>query len=114
MSNVKLCVGCNKVKTLSDGYYKAGNISYQKLCKLCHNEKRSEYIHNGTKYIKKPTGFLKLPEDLQKKIKYDIKIRINFLNIAEKYKDEGIKYQSLLNWNKKKQIPEYEGEIILG
>ena len=52
-SNVllKLCVKCDKVKTLEGGYYKAGS-SWQKLCKLCHNERRCEYVHNGAKYEK--------------------------------------------------------------
>jgi hypothetical protein len=112
MSNIKLCVECNKVKTLEGGFYKAGK-SWQKLCKLCHNEKRCEYIHNGSKYIKKATGFNKLPVELQNKIKYDIKVRVNFRDIAEKYKNEGIKYQTLLNWNKKKKISDFEGEILL-
>lgn len=108
---VKLCIGCSKVKTLEGGYYKAG-ISWQKLCKLCHNEKRCEYVHNGSKYSKRPTGFNKIPLELQKKIQYDIKVRVNFRDIAEKYKHEGIKYQTLLNWNKK-GIPAYTDEIIL-
>jgi uncharacterized protein (DUF4415 family) len=57
--------------------------------------------------------FNKLPVELQNKIKYDIKVRVNFRDIAEKYKNEGIKYQTLLNWNKKKAITDYEGEIVL-
>jgi len=110
--NVKLCVGCAKVKTLEGGFYRAGK-SWQKFCKLCHNEKRNDYVHNGNNYKKKPTGFEKIPADLQKKIQYDIKVRINFKDIAEKYKNEGIKYQTLLNWNKKGLIPKYKEEINL-
>jgi hypothetical protein len=108
-NQVKLCVQCNTVKSLSGGFYKAGN-SWQKRCKLCHNAKRCEYIHGGSNYTARPKGFAKLPEDLQKKIQYDIKVRVNFKDIANKYKDEGIKYQTLLNW-KRKGIPPYSEPI---
>jgi len=103
---VKLCSKCQKVKTLEGGFYKAGK-SYQKLCIKCHNEKRYEYAFNKA-YKKKQLGYLKLPEDLRKKIEYDIHVRINFKEIAEKYKAQGIKYQTLLVWNRKKQIPTYK------
>jgi hypothetical protein len=107
MSDVKFCKGCQTVKNLSDSFYKAGS-SYQKLCKLCHNKKRCEYVHNGSKYIKKIKGFDKLDKELQNKIIYDIHIRINYKEIATKY---GISYQTLLNW-KKKGIPLYKIEEV--
>lgn len=107
---IKLCVNCDKVKNLNTEFYKAGS-SWQKLCKLCHNEKRNNYKHEGTKYIKKETGFFKLPLELQNKIKYNIKVKVNFKDIAEKYKNEGVKYQTLLKWSKK-GIPEYTDEIL--
>ena len=102
---VKLCCDCQKVKTLEGGFYKAGK-SYQKRCIPCHNEKRYEYAF--TKHNKKPTGFMKLDEDLRKKIMYDIHVRINFKDIARKYQANGIKYQTLLVWNRKGQIPTHQ------
>lgn len=103
---VKLCTGCDKVKILENDFYKAGN-SWQKYCKICHNEKRGDYVHKGTKYKKRLTGFEKIPIELQKKIQYDIRVKINFKDIAEKYKNEGIKYQTLLKWNRKGLIPNF-------
>ena len=52
---VKLCVKCQKVKPLQGGYYKAGK-SWQKYCKICHNERRVEYA-SSRNYTPKPTGF---------------------------------------------------------
>jgi len=107
-NQVKLCVGCSKVKPLKGGFYQAGK-SWQKLCKICHNSKRCEYA-NKQVYIPKPTGFKKLPEDLQKKIIYDIHVRVNFKDIWRKYKGDypQLKHQTLLRWNRLNQIPEYE------
>jgi hypothetical protein len=106
--NMKFCVKCDKVKELEIGFYKAGN-SWQKLCKICHNEKRIEYSFNRV-YTPKVVGFKKLPEDLQKKIIYDIYVRINFKDITKKYVSEypKLKHQTLLKWNKEKQIPKYQ------
>lgn len=92
----KLCRNCNEVKNLENGFYKAG-ISYQKYCKPCHNNKRNDY-YRSYKYEKRPTGFLKIPEDIRKKILYDISVQINYKEIAEKY---NINYGSLLNWKRK-------------
>ena len=105
---MKYCCKCEKVKELKGGFYKAGN-SWQKLCKICHNERRIEYAQNNM-YKPRPVGFKKLPEDLQKKIIYDIYVRINFKDIYNKYKDEypQIKHQTLLKWNREKQIPTYK------
>ena len=100
---VKLCCKCEKVKTLEGGFYKAGK-SYQKLCIPCHNEKRYEYVFNKS-YKPKITGYMKLPEDIRKKVEYDIYVRINFKVIAKKY---NLKYQTLLLWNRKKQIPDHK------
>ena len=100
---LKLCCDCKVVKPLSGGYYKAGN-SYQKRCKNCHNVKRSQY-NNTSNYVKKPTGFKKLDSELQKKIMYDIYVRINFKDIALKYPE--VKHQTLLLWNRKNLIPKY-------
>jgi len=105
---VKLCCVCGKVKPLEGGYYKAGK-SYQKRCKICHNEKRLEYPITRKAYIPKKTGFKKLPEELQRKIIYDVYVRLNFKDITNKYKTEypQLKHQTLLRWNRLGQIPEY-------
>lgn len=92
----KLCRKCNKVKNLEGGFYRAG-ISYQKYCIPCHNAKRYDYTQTY-KYEKRPKGFEKLSEDLREKILYDISIRINYKEIAEKY---GLKYTTLLSWKRK-------------
>lgn len=105
---VKLCVKCNKVKPLEGGYYKAGK-SWQKLCKICHNERRVEY-KTSRNYIMKPTGFKKLPEELQKKIIYDVYVRVNYKDICRKYEKEYnnvLKHQTLLRWARLNQIPKY-------
>lgn len=111
--SVKFCVGCQKVKPLETDYYKAV-IGYQKRCKICHNKKRKEYPNIRKPYIPKKNGFQKLPEELQEKIKYDIYVQINFKDIWLKYKDEYpmLKYQTMLRWNRKGKIPEYEHKGI--
>lgn len=95
----KLCRMCNTVKELDEEFYKAGK-SYQKYCIPCHNLKRYDYPHKYS-YKKKPKGFLKLDEELRKKILYDISIRICYKEIAEKY---NLKYTTLLSWKRKGQI----------
>lgn len=93
---MKLCRKCEKVKPLEGGFYKAGSY-YQKYCIPCHNKRRYDYPQTYN-YEKKPKGFSKLPEDIKKKILYDISVRINYKEIAEKY---GLKYTSLLSWKRK-------------
>ena len=93
---MKLCRMCNTVKELEGGFYKAGK-SYQRNCIPCHNVKRYDYPHK-TNYKKRPKGFSKLDEDIRKKILYDISVRINYKEIAEKY---NIKYTTLLSWKRK-------------
>ena len=108
MSEVKLCSKCNIVKPLEGGYYKAGSY-WQKLCKTCHNVSRMNYANNKPPYVRTPTGFKKLPEDLRKKIIYDVHVRVNFKDIWKKYKDEypQIKHQTLCKWARLNQIPGY-------
>ena len=94
--NKKLCKKCDTVKPLEGGFYRAGN-SYQKYCIPCHNKKRNDYTF-VYKYEKKPKGFYKLDEDIRNKILYDISVRINYKEIAEKY---GLNYNTLLSWKRK-------------
>ena len=104
---VKLSSKCSKVKDLAGGFYKAGK-SWQKYCKICHNDRRSDYSNNRV-YVAKPTGFKKLPEALQTKIIYDIHVRVNFKDIWRKYSPEHpkLRHQTLLRWAKLGQIPPY-------
>ena len=108
----KLCIQCGVVKPLETDYYRCGK-SWQKLCKICHNARRIEYKHSNKPYEKTGTGFQKLPTDIQEKIKYDISVFINFKDIYKKYKDEcpKLKYQTLLLWERKGLIPNYEAQI---
>jgi len=92
----KLCKNCNEVKILEEGFYRAGG-SWQKYCIPCHNSKRCEYGRTY-KYVKRPKGFEKLPEDLRNKILFDISVRITYKEISQKY---NIKYKTLLSWKKK-------------
>ena len=106
--DVKLCVKCEKVKPLQGGFYRAGT-SWQKYCKICHNERRATYPKSIRTYTPKPTGFKRLPDELQKKIIYDVYVKINYKNITRKYEKEyNIKHQTLLKWAKSGQIPKYE------
>jgi len=97
----KLCVGCNVIKPLETGYYRAGSVSYQKLCKPCHNAKRTtdrrvKRATNPTVYKKR--GFAKLDASIQTKIKNDLKKNIPKKQVAQKY---GIKYATLCLWVRK-------------
>ncbi len=112
----KKCVCCEKPSKIyyfetDGGFYKAGK-SWQKRCKICHNEKRLEYPMSRKPYKPKKTGFAKIPEDLQKKIIYDVYVRVNFKDITNKYKAEypKLKHQTILRWNREGQIPEYKEE----
>jgi len=114
MPAVKLCIRCNSVKSLEINFYRAGP-SWQKLCKICHNERRLEYKFTRA-YVIRPTGFKKLPEELRKKIIYDVYVRLNYRDICRKYKDEYknlLKYQTLLRWANSGQIPKYALEEVV-
>ena len=101
---MKLCVGCSIVQPLEEDFYKAGAVSYQKLCKMCYNDKRKK--NWKATYVPKPTGFKKLPEDLQEKISYDFSVRINSKDICKKYQHLWpLKHQQLNLWRRKGQIP---------
>jgi hypothetical protein len=108
--STKLCTKCDKVKSLKNDYYRAGEY-YQKYCKECHNNLRLTYVHNNnTKYVKKPTGFIKLPKDLRDNIIYDRHMKMNYKNIWRKYTSQypELKYLSLTGWGRNGQIPKYE------
>ena len=113
-SNYKKCLECNEIKLLEGNFYKAGKNgkNWQSYCIQCQNYiKRKQYKFQGSKgkYVKRLTGFLKYPKELQEKIIYDKHCRINFKDITDKYKEEFpfINYYSLLKFNKNNQIPKY-------
>ena len=85
---LKLCIQCDQIKNLSTEYYKAG-VYHQKYCKACHNSNRLQYASSPKPYIKKMTGFKKMPIILQKKILNDINAGgLSFSSIYNKHKDE--------------------------
>lgn len=104
--NIKLCRTCGEVKSLEENFYKRTNLeSYNKVCKSCLKKKREggEKPKNKSKkiYIRRPTGFAKLPINVQKDILYDIRIGLNYLEIAKKY---DLCYKSLTLWKKHGKI----------
>ena len=88
---LKLCKVCKQEKTIADNFYKAGR-GYQTLCKPCHNTKRMKT------YIKSPTGFDALSDDIKKAIIEDLANGLLCSVIAPKY---NIKYFNLTNWKRK-------------
>ena len=98
--NLKLCRGCNIVKSLDTDYYRAGTKGHQRLCKICHNKQRSKYKVKSN-YTKKGTGFQVLDPEVQKQIIYEISVRVPLNEIAKKY---NIKYMTFLNWKSKGKI----------
>jgi hypothetical protein len=106
---MKYCSKCEEVKEMTNNFYRTGATAYQKYCKICHNERRSLYKSNSVYIPKTKKGFAKLPEELQKMIVYDIYVRINFKDIIRKYivQYPNLRHQSLMRWNRLKQIPKY-------
>lgn len=99
---VKLCKQCNIIKPLAPNFYRAGASSYQKLCKICHNENRKRYKRNFVcKYIPKPkklTGFQKLDKNIKNNILRAIEVKTSYREISQAY---GIKYVTLMSWKNK-------------
>ena len=102
------CYECKEVLLIETNFYKTKSF-FQGRCKRCSNKKRLDYpIKNY--YKKKVSGFQSLPEELQKKIIYDIYIRLKFVDIYKKYKNEfpSLKYHNLINWHNTNKIPDYQ------
>lgn len=91
MNKTKTCKACKEEKPLLDNFYKCGR-GYQTLCKPCHNTKRM------STYVKSPTGFVSLPDDIKKAIVEDFGNGLLCSVIAPKY---NIKYFNLSNWKRK-------------
>lgn len=128
---IKHCKGCNKIYSIEKDFYVCKGI-IQVLCKKCHNENRTrnarikreeklknkeenidEVVEKKPRYIKKVKGFDKLPEDLQKKISFDIFVNKTFMSIYTSYVKEypDLNYQTLVYWSKSGKIPKYTGEM---
>ena len=123
MSNLeKLCIQCNEIKSLNDGYYHfgAGGIYCTKLCKICHNSKRNQYGHKSKAiYKNKPNGFQKLPIEIQNKIIMELYYYEKFksdqgwdFKFAKVFKQYSVQYQTLMLWYKKGKIPKYTETIV--
>ena len=96
---LKLCRKCNVVKDLNQGYYRAGKY-YHKFCIACHNEMRNLWKNRSSKshYQKRPVGFARLEKNIQDSILYDLSVRINMKEVAQKY---SLNYLTLLAWKKR-------------
>ena len=94
---MKDCVKCNQNLPLTEFYTyktKAGPLPCGE-CRKCHN---------ANTYIKKGTGFAKLPVEQQQRIIEAIKNRRNSMrDIAD---EENVPYASLCYWYRKKLIPD--------
>lgn len=92
-----ICIECGAQNT-EHYYYKAYNGERKPFskCVKCHN------LHNKPNYVKKGTGWAKVPEDQKLRIKELLKDRRNKIKtIAE---EEGIKYANLVRWIHKGHI----------
>ena len=100
------CITCHETKLLQECFYKSGS-GYRKYCKSCHNIKRKNYKCSNIEYVKRPTGFDKLPVELRNKIAKDVHENLNVRAIHAKYHVEHAKlnYQVLLRWKRQGKIP---------
>jgi len=103
----KLCVGCDKTKYVDGNFYKAGNY-FQKLCKICHNDKRKKWKIRGKMYdTPRLSSFQKLPQDIQDSVTKDFQNpkHINTKAIFFKYKTEcetrGINFNYLMVYRRR-------------
>ena len=91
----KFCVECQTEKPVED-YYKTKKW-LQKRCKPCHNGFRKNYAQKST-YIKKLTGFAKLPDSVKDSILEDMK-NVDSMAIYKKYGNENkFSYTTFRKW----------------
>jgi hypothetical protein len=107
--STKLCTGCNLIKFLDLEFHKAGKY-YQKLCKICYNQRRNANYAISTINRTKKTGFKKIPEACRKQIIKHIHDNKNYKLTAATY---GIKYSTMLYWKKQNQIPPYIEVVVI-
>lgn len=107
MSLTKRCIECDADKPVSDFYIAhrrthgvIETITYTTLCRTHSNAKRKSNYKNQPKNYK-TKGFLKLDEDIRKKILVDINDKLNFKKISKKY---DISYGCLMSWKRSNQF----------
>ena len=113
---LKYCCECKTVKPLIENFYKAGDISYQKRCKDCHNYNRKSYDSykktNTKPYVPRNrglVGFKKLPLKLQEDIIYDLYVKISIKDMISMRKSRypSLNYNTFARWKRLGQIPTY-------
>ena len=108
MNDTKKCLKCLEEKELTS-FYKVNEFYYQSKCKSCHNTDRKKYKIDSKKYYnykKKGTGILKLSEEKRENIKNDI--LGGKLTYGQICKNHDLKYQTLISWIRKGQLPKKE------
>jgi hypothetical protein len=99
---MKTCPDCEETKEkCTENFYRAGK-SWQRRCKPCHNANRKQYRVKST-YVKKGTGFSKLPQETQEAIKLSISNKSTYKKIAQEH---GIKYSTLCMWKRTGKLSE--------
>lgn len=103
---IKKCISCNEEKETSN-FYKVNEFYFQSKCKICFNRDRIKYpVKKYYNYKKKPTGIDKLGEEKKEIVKNDILGgKLTYKDICGKH---DIKYQTLISWIKKGQLPKRE------
>jgi hypothetical protein len=101
IKNLKKCKGCGEVKDKATCFYRAGP-SYQSRCKPCHIAIRRTYKQTPKVYVRKPTGYARLPPETQQLILEMYRKREKWKTIALK---TGVKYATLLKWKRENKIP---------
>lgn len=108
MTDTKKCLKCLEEKELTN-FYKVNVFYYQSKCKSCHNTDRKKYKIDSKKYYnyqKKGTGIFKLEIEKRENIKNDI--LGGKLTYGEICKNHDLKYQTLISWIRKGQLPKKE------
>lgn len=101
---LKWCRLCDERKIIDEFKNSHGHIC-ENACIECVSARRKK----NSKYVKRPTGFEKLPVSLRELIVSDYKDGMSIKSISEKYKHHEstyplVKYRSLLRLNKLGQI----------
>lgn len=113
--NVKLCVGCDKVKPLDKVNFGKVRTFYNKYCRPCYNLRRKLQKCAYVKVADRPGGkkkrgaFEDLPKELQDKIIYHVFVKCRTQYIFDKYKNDypNLRYQRIVLWRRNGKIPKY-------
>jgi len=98
---MKTCKVCKMEKELTKNFYK-NRKSYSPLCKICYTKRSSKRLKDKPVYVKKGSGFNKLPLELKKQIIQDIKDGLNCSKIYKKHNEKynQLKYKTLTAWKR--------------